>query len=1299
MKKRITFLLVTALMCGAASATVLNEWTFEADLAGLTLSMAANSGTDIAAFSADTVPVTQTDGLRGLICNNDVGGVGNLWTDGAILQADVTDLPSGVRFLRYDLDYDLTATNSNNSGTLLGLSFSDATGTKLAGVALQCLTYSGAMPPAGVTETVFESGLELSGSLAVIAKVDLDAVPAPTLEVWYNFSGDNSFNASNLPNAIITNLNLTAIEELEFRATGDLIASVSNASVVVDNIRTASTWAEIIVPPADLQSPPELVVSISGDDGMAVGQTNLISVTINNSGGRASGVTSTLAHNGGGALSIVSSSNPVGTLTAGASTIHTYEVVANATASGPYILTAQATSVETASAPATFDFIVGSRISFAPPPALTDDPAFVFPDEVEPGETFELTIASVNDGGLTVNNITNSLTAVNSAYFPSITPMPVNGNIYPSMAVGATNTTTYQVTCSANTPDGLQTFTVVNRTADKLWPGQFQLNVRREAIVEASTNTLTITVVAGDSISGSVILSNLGNDGASFSVTDDGRRPSEEYTVEPLLYVQRELFHHPDFHPDTVFADWNGDTSVPKEIGFEFSLFGQQCSFFSASQDGSLILIQTNVVAGVTNIVTATLMPFGPASSMDQSKIRYKRTGTGLVVTWGNGSQFDNELERQVWLNTDGTVQYLYEYGLWSAGSITLESVRRYYDNEGEVSTTVTSSQIIDYTPGTIGMGGLLLTSDPWVTYRPTEGTVSAQGSQLLTFTASPEFATDTDTYEFSAIVTGGGTSSTIDVSVVVVSTGSANPGVDIIPTPLEFSGPAGSLSSPASVTLTNWGNVTMDFTIVEDVTGSSGYYRAESVEYDGQWRHIPVVEDYILDPTMLSNPVPIGFPFTFFGKVNTNLIVGIDGTLTLADGHQMIVFSDGLTMDSESSIRALMSGDSNEFIVTWEKMVQADGARQTFQAVLFRDEGLIRCHYQQLSGTWADGTVELFNKINGTATVEGPLLNEDTSDTTTTVTEITTFVTNWIGNTPFVWETVEGYETNVVVTPHDTANLQAMLYTPQKKIMSVSPASGAIAPGETVEITFRGDARSLTAGGGNDVTNSTFFDFYFETQNPYTQTLVNGSDAFEWEPSGRSTEYYLVSTNLTDRNPYLLEPDTVLYKPGRPNTAYQTMTRQSIDSAPATGNWTWGDVNTNGFDTLYLQFPGDPDTMDNNDVIKTPDSLTHRLPVTFIATGSVETAYPSPAVQTAMWGTENPVVSVEQNEVGSRTLSWPAVEATDDYWSRTYVVQYTTSLSEPWVDIVSLKNITTYVDDDPARNAAPVIFYRVTVQ
>jgi len=101
----------------------------------------------------------------------------------------------------------------------------------------------------------------------------------------------------------------------------------------------------------------------------------------------------------------------------------------------------------------------------------------------------------------------------------------------------------------------------------------------------------------------------------------------------------------------------------------------------------------------------------------------------------------------------------------------------------------------------------------------------------------------------------------------------------------------------------------------------------------------------------------------------------------------------------------------------------------------------------------------------------------------------------------------------------------------------------------------------------------------------------------------------------------------------------------------------------------------------------------TNSLPVQFIATNSVESAY-SAALSAGIDGVDYFAASVSQSADGSRTITWPAA---NDPLTRTYKVWYTLDLQQDFQWLATVENGTTYMDT--AHADAKVIYYKVTVQ
>ncbi len=381
-----------------------NEWTFERDVNGLPLSDTINSGTNspLAQFSTGFGSTVFTTN-RALVCIGNDTGTGDVWTNGAVLNAALPSATSGVHYLRYDLNYDLSSTNNDN-GTVLGVYFTGATGDKAAGLILGYdpgnLT---SLVPTNRTLTTVTNNLALAGSLTAIAEVNLSA---HTLKVWYDVNGSSTFD-TNAPNASASIPSLSSITNLRFHATGDFRPAASSNYASVDNIRHTASWSEIIEPTANLEAPPKLSISVSNslNGVMEVGSTNIVTVVIHNSGGLATNVTSTLTHDGLPASFTIVSNNTPAPLDFNASITHTYILTANA--NNKYIFTAQA-NAGTNSATTNLDVVVGAQIRYDSH-SITQVPGTgVISNKYEPGEIIRITVTSTNDGSRTVTNVVNT---------------------------------------------------------------------------------------------------------------------------------------------------------------------------------------------------------------------------------------------------------------------------------------------------------------------------------------------------------------------------------------------------------------------------------------------------------------------------------------------------------------------------------------------------------------------------------------------------------------------------------------------------------------------------------------------------------------------------------------------------------------------------------------------------------------------------------------------------------------------------------------------------------------------------
>jgi sialate O-acetylesterase len=164
-----------------------------------------------------------------------------MWTKGAVLDADVDDVVSGVYYLRYDCRYEYDWTGTNDvDGSVFGLSVVDEAGNCVAGTAL--LRGITNVPSDYTVSHIYS--LDAPIQISVILKVDLDA---GTMTAWYDCGTESSFD-ENQPAASDIPVTLTSIDKLRFQATGDFQPEGSGNYTAADHIRTASTWEEISLP-------------------------------------------------------------------------------------------------------------------------------------------------------------------------------------------------------------------------------------------------------------------------------------------------------------------------------------------------------------------------------------------------------------------------------------------------------------------------------------------------------------------------------------------------------------------------------------------------------------------------------------------------------------------------------------------------------------------------------------------------------------------------------------------------------------------------------------------------------------------------------------------------------------------------------------------------------------------------------------------------------------------------------------------------------------------------------------------
>ena len=541
--------------------------------------------------------------------------------------------------------------------------------------------------------------------------------------------------------------------------------------------------------------------------------------------------------------------------------------------------------------------------------------------------------------------------------------------------------------------------------------------------------------------------------------------------------------------------------------------------------------------------------------------------------------------------------------------------------------------------------------SSPWIQYGTKEGTINGQSGETVTFTASPSTRQSGDSESFDATVEwSDGSFDVVSVTIDVVTKVSA---LSVSTNALSFEAPAGYLAS-TNFYLNNTGTVALAYTILDKTAQSGGYSWTTNKLSPKFYEAEATAVSFADTDEGYSHLIPIGFPFSYFGTVYTQLSVGVNGGISLGEESLMTLFYTedineaerkmtlidrtntlstptpiflidplesspdeidipdqmiapywgDLYMNGDSSIEYY--GDFSEFVVSWNDMAQRDGGSAlTFQVTLTQ-EGQIIFQYESLSDSnvWPNTIIGLRDTSN--RTFSATLSNAATTVTTELVEPFysETVTTNGAFGDENPGQLVtnlvlEGYTTNFVFAYKNEIENQTILFQPnQPNVLTVDPRYGTLSAGASQLVTVLGDARSLTDGGTNIVSAISQFEIHSDAPTLSVDVDFNAVDSHEPE-------------------------------------FLQLMAKDSNGDG-------WRDVEE-------LAFGSDG------------------------------------------------FVDVVQNADGSRTLSWVTP---NDSINRNFTVWYTMDLTSGWTAILpTLGNNTSFIDDDPVRKAAPVIYYKVTVE
>ncbi len=1121
MKRVFWTFLCVALCALGVQAALQNEWTFETDTDGLPLTSAANtvgtaqfaaSATNFQSivYTASASAVGSSAGNRALLCVGAAANTtGSAWTAGAILNAALTNttstsITSGRHYLRYDVAYSLST--SNNSGMVLGAYFTGMGGVadnKAAGFVLgydknKSFLETNAPPNRKITPITV---LNTDGSLIAIAEVNLDAKPAKTLKVWYSVNGSTPADYSRP--AFTTNIQLTSISNLGFRATGTFRSPGSTNYAAVDNLRMADTWEDITATVPNFSKGPQLeiarvivttpnggtITNSSTPVGTARGVTNTVNVVIRSVGSPASSVTSSVASvSSSGYFSIIPSNAPGAVLPYPQYVTNTFSVIVKTTAPDDtnYVFNLSATAAGASAVSTNFSLTVGALIAYQSNSITEAANLFggVTNGLYEPGEVIDITVSSKNTGTRTVSDITNSLSA-DPAFFTISNLTSLASSTYSSMTTNSQTSTVYRVTILDAATNGTHRFLVANQSGSFYWSDSFLVNVSAMGVPSVSPGSIKISNLPdGNLLAGTVakntqvVMTNAGTAACTFHITDDGvwdvsyDATTGTLGATPFATYNNVITLNSPYPSSPFLSSTNAGVSSAISLGFDFPFYGTTYSNIYVTADGYIGLINdpTNIPASsanrisplpVTNTTTQIIAPFWGTLSAPEGSIRYDKNSERLALSYDGVKKGASDLAFQVALFTDGRIEFRYktiagvtDYGATNV-TIGIQGDAASYTNLAAIPGDGTS---VTLTPQT----------DQWVSYATQEIGIDRQSSVRLSFTADASKIIAVTSTTFKAWFnwsTGGSNSVAVSVSIT-----NRSPIYSAVKT-LSFAGAAGQVTSALFV-ITNAGTSPLTFTISDNTAAAAGYTNSSaayswidcSAGTDISGQLIAPAPAY--PPLSAANDgftamIPLQFAFPFYAGSYTQFCVSVNGALRLDTSDavgagvftsistnsssilkaQIIApYAGDLVLDANTTIKYLSTAD--QLVISWENIQQygpGGGLDQTFQAIL-KPSGDITFQYKNLEGS----LVWPYTPI-GLRDTNFRILTADIRQPSDQIVS-----TNLYG-------TVSTQYVNAV------GNCAVQFRPKQLRVIGYSPDRGSIEAGSNAVITITGDASNQT--------------------------------------------------------------------------------------------------------------------------------------------------------------------------------------------------------------------------------------------
>lgn len=528
----------------------------------------------------------------------------------------------------------------------------------------------------------------------------------------------------------------------------------------------------------------------------------------------------------------------------------------------------------------------------------------------------------------------------------------------------------------------LLTILPVLTQAQKTWTNSFDIVIFNQSIPSVSPSSITIIpklldVVASKTIS----LSNTGNKPAGFTI---GGIPPGFLTPTLTAGGWQDL-------DENVYDPTGLPVPVPNplSIGFSFPFFGKNFTTVKVDPRGFIDFDSSNQLR---------IFNHGGMTTSTEN-IRYLRETDRFVVSWVGANIPANQvliaglnnLEFQIQLYKSGEIRYVYQnmdgavVGDASVGYTGAGSSFVPLDFDGEESVSSFDNQTV------------ILNQQSWFSTSAEANPVGPVSTNALTLLVDNIALNKLNLNGKLINLTVNWDDGSSDAVAVTVIRQTVTNKLEVLPSTLNL-----PQNAPLGVvTVTNSGNSKLSYSIYNSNAETQNNYQwgiseftagetlaSQKIVFEDRKQILgPVINILAAADFGVSEMIPIGFGFPYFGKVYTNFSVNVDGFIALGESAKFVShyskvttrswtvndndfvhfsygFENYVAADEPGAVIApfmndwsqndsggiYVSGDDKECTITWLNMIDADNPPDTFHLTLNKN-GNITFSYTTLHG------------------------------------------------------------------------------------------------------------------------------------------------------------------------------------------------------------------------------------------------------------------------------------------------------------------------------------------------------------